>query len=168
MFKHIKMSALMLPLLTEAAYYWGENKHLYGLTPPHLPLKTTNYLSNLGSRINATPCGVVLGCCFLLCCSFNFMHSFFTSPPWPQQNCPLRDNKKFFKLNWILPLKTTNYSSNLDLRIKAPYSQHRCQSEEQENLEWERVIGSLTCLLQAGSAFHISMKDSLQQIGCWM
>ena len=67
---HIKMSALMLPLLTEAAYYWGENKHLYGPTPPHLPLKTTNCLSNLGSCINATPCGVVVGCCcFLLCCS---------------------------------------------------------------------------------------------------
>ena len=41
---HIKMAAQMLSLLTKA----GENKHLYELTLPHIPLKATNYSSKIG------------------------------------------------------------------------------------------------------------------------
>ena len=28
--------------VTDRSHYWGENEHLYGLTPSHVPLKTTN------------------------------------------------------------------------------------------------------------------------------
>ena len=54
---------------------------------------------------------------------------------------------------YCIVLKTTNNSTSLDSRTK---THHR--TERQENLEWEGVIGSQTRLLQAGSAFHISMK----------
>ena len=42
-------------------------------------------------------------------------------------------------------LNTITSSSKLDSCIKTHYSQHRRQREGQENLEWEEVIGSLTC-----------------------
>ena len=41
---HIKMAVQMLSLPTKA----GENKHLYKLTLPHIPLKATNYSSKIG------------------------------------------------------------------------------------------------------------------------
>ena len=42
-----------------------------------------------------------------------------------------------------VPLKTTNYSWKLDCGIQTRHSQHRQQAEGQENLEWERAVGSL-------------------------
>lgn len=53
-------------------------------------------------------------------------------------------------------LKTANYSNNLDSWFKTIID----YEEGLENLEWEGVTVSLTCLLQSGSAAHLLLEVS--------
>lgn len=63
-----------------------------------------------------------------------------------------------------VPVKTTNYSRNLDSHIKA-HSQYVQWREGQENLEWNGVNGLLIHLPQSSSTSLISMKNRLLNVG---
>ena len=63
-----------------------------------------------------------------------------------------------------VPVKTTNYSRNLDSHIKA-HGQYIQWREGQENLEWNGVNGLLIHLLQSSSTSLISVKNRLLKVG---
>lgn len=70
-------------------------------------------------------------------------------------------------LDWYsptLPLKTTNYSRNLDSHIKA-HGQYMQWREGQENPEWNGVNGLLIHLLQSSSTSLISKKNRFLNAG---
>lgn len=65
-----------------------------------------------------------------------------------------------------VPLKTMTSSNKLDLCTKTHHSQLRWQRERGDNLEWKGVIGSLASA--PIEEILCSIKNSLQQTGCWI
>ena len=65
-----------------------------------------------------------------------------------------------------VPLKTMTSSNKLNSRTKTHHSQLRWQRERGENLEWEGVTGSLASATT--EEILCSIKNSLQQTGCWI
>ena len=103
--------------------------------------------------------------------AFNIIDSFLTfkQPKRPNKHgcstLPLpTEEKRNTSMDWRHP--TYHWSSQAieavwDSYVKTHHSQHRQQREGEENIEWERVIGSLTRLLQC---FWLFDEKQLQDV----